>query len=376
MTVTKLALTLTLTLWLSGPTAETSPTAEDAYRQIFSRLEKMSFDEQQAWLRQLEDRARKTAEATLPPEEASRWKAHLHSLLHRKLITWQVLRQAIELTEARERAALELLRQEQADKGKKPEPATVQKRKPEKTVELVTPGEQTQEDDRSAAEEVLQSQSWLRDRLAAMAEKVHTDLVSPVKEETAGAPSPKKNSFSRLENFLKSLTILPDEPLPLPRSIKQKLLSRAVPREPVENAEHGEEKIERPVPVEVNVEELAARIAGCNMAFRLLEGELGESGEWRAARLEPLLDRLSVLLIRHSDLELFRDLVPEEERHTLAKLASPKPVLEQFRTRLAEARRAAEALSDDQPERRNELSRLEAVARRFAEISEKKEDRQ
>ena len=49
-----------------------------------------------------------------------------------------------------------------------------------------------------------------------------------------------------------------------------------------------------------------------------------ERDAWTAARLEPLLARLEILVLRRHDLELFRDVVPQQERSSLDPMASAK----------------------------------------------------
>ena len=88
-----------------GVRAEDAKPRVDAVQAEFDRVAKMSAAEQQAWLRQLEQRAARAARLTLSPEEAARHVAHTDALLHQKTVTWKVLREVIEDTEAREKAA-------------------------------------------------------------------------------------------------------------------------------------------------------------------------------------------------------------------------------------------------------------------------------
>ena len=50
-------------------------------------------------------------------------------------------------------------------------------------------------------------------------------------------------------------------------------------------------------PVELNVNELAARIAGSNLAFRELAAALDNTDVWTAARLRPLVERIEILIL-------------------------------------------------------------------------------
>ena len=93
--------------------------------------------------------------------------------------------------------------------------------------------------------------------------------------------------------------------------------------------------------VQIEQEELTARIRGCNLAFRALEAELDEKGTWTAARLEPLVDRLEILMLRRHDLELFRGVVPKEQRSAVEPLASAKSVVSPVAAHIVEARTRA-----------------------------------
>jgi hypothetical protein len=148
-----------------------------------------------------------------------------------------------------------------------------------------------------------------------------------------------------------------------------------------DNSEKGKkgeksEKGTKPVTgerVEVNVDELEARIAGSNMGFRTIESELDEKGAWDAARLEPLAERLKVLVIRRNDLSLFRDLVPADQRSSVGRLEEPRSAISELGARIFEARKAAsgDEFKGTERERRAELERLDALSRRLADLEKK-----
>ncbi|MFZ1932803.1 MAG: hypothetical protein WCB27_11235 [Thermoguttaceae bacterium] len=237
---------------------------EDRVQAELDRVAKMSGAEQQAWLRQLEQRA---ARATLAPKEAARQVAHNYSLLHRKTVTWKVLREVIEDTETREKAvAVAKTRAAKKTDAAKPQAANVAK---------------------------------------------------PQAAKIAG-------------------------------------------KDPA-------------AAVTVNVEELEASIAAANLALRELEADLAEKTAWTAAKLEPLADRLKTLIVRRDDLGLFRDAVPKDQQAEITKLETPKMAISQLNARLAEARRRASDphFVSDEVERRAELTRLEAIAHRLAELAGK-----
>jgi hypothetical protein len=156
---------------------------------------------------------------------------------------------------------------------------------------------------------------------------------------------------------------------PRPEHVKQ---AGTVKSDAGERHENGVRSDKRE-PIEVNVEELEARIAGSNLGFRTIENELDDKGVWDAARLEPLGARLRVLVVRHGDLTLFRNLLPAERRSTVTRLEGPRSAISEFGARISEARKAAqgEDFKGTESQRRAELERLEALSRRLAELEAK-----
>jgi hypothetical protein len=130
---------------------------------------------------------------------------------------------------------------------------------------------------------------------------------------------------------------------------------------------------EAPAAVEVEPEELVARIRGCNLALRALEVELDEKGAWTAARLEPLVKRLERLALRRHDLQLFREVVPPQERSGLETLDSTKSVVSPLAVHIVEARSWASgaAFKGSGEDRERELRRLNELSHRLAAVAEK-----
>ena len=91
-----------LVLWVA---ASVLAREEDHVQAELDRVAKMNAAEQQAWLLQLEKRAARAARLALSTKEADRYEARSKAKLHQKTVTWKVLREVIEDTEARERAA-------------------------------------------------------------------------------------------------------------------------------------------------------------------------------------------------------------------------------------------------------------------------------
>ena len=125
--------------------------------------------------------------------------------------------------------------------------------------------------------------------------------------------------------------------------------------------------------VEIKQDELAARIRGCNLACRALEAELDEKGVWTAARLEPLVERLQILVVRRNDLDLFCQLVPKEQRSSIEALAPAKGVVSPVAAGIVAARSRASGpeFKGTEAERQSELRRLEELSRRLAALAAK-----
>ena len=123
--------------------------------------------------------------------------------------------------------------------------------------------------------------------------------------------------------------------------------------------------------VEINRDELAARIGGCNLAFRELEIALDEKDPWTAARIEPLLDRLKILVMRHNDLNLYRELVPEEQRSSIERLASPNGAISQLAARIFEVRKQITGgdHGGSESQRQNKVRHLDQFSRTLAELA-------
>jgi hypothetical protein len=279
----------------------------DPVQAMLDRIKKMSPAEQQAWLAQLEQRAARAARLTLSPEEAARQQAHTQSLLHQKTVTWQLLREVIDDTEAREKAT---------------KAAEVAKPHAVKTAQIA----KTQATENAKPQAVEQKN--------AKPQAANKTVAKPQAVEVA-----KPHAVKRATD----VDVAPTDKLP-------------------------------PGSVTVNVEELEARIGGCNLALRELETELAEKDVvWSAAKLEPLSDRLKVLVLRHDDLGLVRGAVPKEQRSDVASLESPRSAISQLSARVVEARNRANdpKFAGDDVERQAELTRLQAISHRMAELDGK-----
>jgi hypothetical protein len=122
---------------------------------------------------------------------------------------------------------------------------------------------------------------------------------------------------------------------------------------------------------QINVEELAARIAGVNLSLRALEGELDESHEWNADRLEAVVQRLDILVLRQKDLGLFRDLIPAADQARVGRIEPGKKVIAALAARIAalRSRLQTEPAPGDEPRRQATLKHLDELSDRLAGLA-------
>ncbi|MBN2579832.1 MAG: hypothetical protein JXB10_12665 [Pirellulales bacterium] len=141
---------------------------------------------------------------------------------------------------------------------------------------------------------------------------------------------------------------------------------------------HGEEHVVRRVPppseeipvstpptVEVNRDELLARIKGRNMTLRSIEAELGEPKAGNIEQLEEMMERLAQVVRQGRDLQLVRDLLSVEELRGMDDLESPRTAIALMGRRIYEIRSALAGESG----RNAEQKRLDALSRRLAELA-------
>ena len=167
----------------------------------------------------------------------------------------------------------------------------------------------------------------------------------------------------------------------LPRNVPEGLLSQVASDGPQPPAKPSEE----PAPpktaaappdehVQVNVEELAARIAGVNLAMRTLEADLDQRREWNADQLDTVLNRLDILVLRQKDLSLFRDLVGPADQAKAGKIEPPRQAITALAALIVEARKrirvseAAGAAAD----RETALKHLDELSDRLAALATEK----
>jgi len=119
-----------------------------------------------------------------------------------------------------------------------------------------------------------------------------------------------------------------------------------------------------------NMEELAARIRGNNMAMRKLAAELYEDRNWDARSLGAVLDQLAPLMARKDDLKLIRDLIPPRQRDRVGDLESGSDLISDLGSKIAQARSKVEqSQSQGNPDQRKaELDQLDQLSRKLANL--------
>jgi hypothetical protein len=120
----------------------------------------------------------------------------------------------------------------------------------------------------------------------------------------------------------------------------------------------------RPVAaVRLNIDEIAARVAGFNLALAALEQQLDQDGLVSHRRLAPLIDQLADLATRHGDIRPYYQYLSEGEARRLGELRSCVPAI---RLSAAKVHATQRASHDAPPQQRDEIDRL---SRRLAEIA-------
>jgi hypothetical protein len=143
----------------------------------------------------------------------------------------------------------------------------------------------------------------------------------------------------------------------LPRTVPDWVMPRESPKLPETPASKPSKPQNESVPAspaeehaKVNVEELAARIAGVNLTLRTIEAELNEKHDWDADRLDGILNRLDILVLRQRDLALFRDLITPDEQSKAGQIELPRQAISAMAARIADVRtrlRSSETVKAD-----------------------------
>jgi hypothetical protein len=384
-----------MVVWLAPAIGAAEPKVagkrSDPVQATLDRVGQMAPAAQQAWLKRLEQRAAHAAQVMLKPEEAALQQADIRAKLHQKTVTWQVLRDMIKDTDRREQEAIDRLvrryRSMVFDSFHKQLDVYGQRQQAWVDIHLnwKLAGGQFEQQDRLIAWLEQAIRSVTPNAIGPIPEKP-LFLLDKLRAETASQPAAKDEKPQAPPN---------SETIDKPKADLKQPPAEETPKRPAKDAnppERPKAKTSADKPnaaavtappqtaaakqssagaTDVKTDELNARINRCNLAFRALETDLDEKGDWTAARLESLVARLKLLVTRRHDLNLSREAVPEQQRASVKPLASTKSVLAQFAVCIAAAKAHASdaAFADTDAERQAELKRLDGLSSRLAKLT-------
>jgi hypothetical protein len=114
--------------------------------------------------------------------------------------------------------------------------------------------------------------------------------------------------------------------------------------------------------VRINIDEIAVRVAGFNLAMAALEQDLNREGPWNTGRLTPLVEDLAELATRHGDMRPYYQYVSAGEARRLGDLRSCVPAIRLAASRVLAVRKSLDAGG-------HHLDEIERLSRRLAEIA-------
>jgi hypothetical protein len=122
-------------------------------------------------------------------------------------------------------------------------------------------------------------------------------------------------------------------------------------------------------PARINLELLAARIKGFNLALQSVEDELANSGDWTQDRLVSVMNTLTELISHREISQLYVNLLTSEQRHTLDEFDTTQRAVSRFRQRLIEARQrvTSSQFRGSEDARRQALTSLDAMTETVAQ---------
>jgi len=332
--------------------AQTTDNQPDPIQPELDRVKPMDAAAQLDWMRRLEQRALRAAKLVLDENEAARQQEHIRQQLRNTTVSWAVLREVVQTVDVCEKKAIEqLMRRYRSlafETFRKQTDELERRRRAWFDVYL----------DWKLAGASFRQQDVLIDWLEQAIASASPESIGPIPDRPRfeGLPTAEASS----ESHPAASDIRRAEPPALPKE------TRVAPPHPWRGAA-AETTPARGGAVGIKSDELASRIAGCNLALRALEAELEEPGPWNAARLAPMVARLKILSLRRDDLEMFRNALPEAHRESLGEPSSARVAAKSLLVRIDEARR--DASSPQFPGAEAERRRLEGLARELAKIA-------
>ena len=296
-----------------APPSERSSAPNPLPEAALQRFKAMQPADQQQWLLRLEKRLNRANRLNLKPEDAEKERLAFAARLRQQPLSDDLLKELIEQTDEREKITIA-------------RSAGVYR----KLVFEIFAGQQKKIFERQHAWEQLYK-SWKKaekpfeqqDRLLDWLEKAVQALASknaaPIPPAPKFTPDPKEQSIPLGQKTAEHVGRIEQKPSPGKN-----------PAAGVSNTKTSA--------VEVNREELAARIAGLNMNLRALETELDEQKEWNVDQLTQKIGKLKTLVQQRNDLSIVRDLLSDEDQKYLVKFRSTCAVVAQMGQLIAHLR--------------------------------------
>jgi hypothetical protein len=124
--------------------------------------------------------------------------------------------------------------------------------------------------------------------------------------------------------------------------------------------------------VRVNLDELAARINGYNLALQAIDAELLRRVEYDATDVARILVRMEELLPNYENVSLYWNVVSERERTGLTSIATAGDIIASLANRIIRLRRDLDAQTDEPaPLRRVRQDLLDSLTRQLSDIAER-----
>ena len=119
-----------------------------------------------------------------------------------------------------------------------------------------------------------------------------------------------------------------------------------------------------------NLDELASRIRGNNVAMQKLAAQLYEERDWDVRSLTTFYDQLAPLVARKEDLKLIRGLIPPQQRQQVGDLESGSDLISDLGSKIAKARSAAAKTgrSSSTTTDEKELEQLDYLSKKLANL--------
>jgi hypothetical protein len=155
-----------------------------------------------------------------------------------------------------------------------------------------------------------------------------------------------------------------------PREVRLALKPVQRPADPPAAAVRSKADSLEPQAGKVDLDELAVRISGHNLALARLAGRLQDGGLWTLEQLALGVTELEDLTARRGDLMLYWELIGDEERVSVGSLHAPAAAITLLGAKISAARVAAIGHHGDQPTDAHDepAAQFDNLSRRLAQL--------